>query len=65
MLGKMLDAHIDEYIGWANMLGDAWQGIDLPAALKFTSLASALTCYRKLIQPVTDRSFMNFRMFPE
>jgi hypothetical protein len=65
MLGKMLDAHIDEYIGWANMLGDAWQGIDLMEALKFSALASALTRYRKGMEPLNDRSFMNFRMFPD
>jgi hypothetical protein len=65
MLGKILDAHIDDYIGWANVLGDAWQGIDVQAAVKFSTLASALIRYRKGMEPVTDQSFMNFRMFPD
>jgi hypothetical protein len=65
MLGKMLDAHIDHYITWCNLLGDTLQNIDLATAIRYLNLASALTRYRAKLAPVTDTDFMTLKMFPD
>jgi hypothetical protein len=45
-LAAMLDAGIDGYIAWSNVLGDALQMANMDAALRFHRLASALIRYR-------------------
>jgi len=63
-LARLLDFHIDSYITWCAVLGDAWQAIDLSTSLRFHSLASALHRYKTRIIPGQDMSFMDLRMFP-
>jgi hypothetical protein len=63
-LGRMLDAHLDHYIAWADSLGDRLQRFDLARAVKFNALASALLRYRKSKEFANiDASFMEFCMF--
>jgi hypothetical protein len=62
-LARLLDGHIDSYITWCTVLGDAWQAIDLPTSLRLHRLASSLYRYKTGIVPGQDMSFMDCRMF--
>ena len=65
-LGRLLDGHLDAYIAWCTTLGDQLQMADLPTALRFHEIASALTRYRATSRPSPgDLSFMDLRLFPE
>lgn len=56
-IANMLDACVDGYIAWCNVLGDALQTADLSTALRCHRLASSLVRYRPSIQGA-DRSFL-------
>jgi hypothetical protein len=60
----MLDLHLNDYIAWAETLGDHLQYCDLPRALQFGQLAASLTRYgqTKSVENI-DNSFLNFCMF--
>jgi len=62
-LARLLDFHIESYITWCGVLGDALQVVDIPTSLRFHRLASALLRYKTTMAPNQDMSFMNIKMF--
>ena len=64
-LARLLDGHLDAYIAWCTTLGDQLQMANLPTALRFHEIASALTRYRNTENPPPgDLSFMDLKLFP-
>ena len=64
-LARLADGHLAAYLAWCTALGDRLQMSNLPAALRFHEIASALTRYRATQPEVGDLSFMDLKIFSE